>query len=504
MKIVLASSEAIPFAKTGGLADVASALSKALAEAGHEVTLFMPYYPQSTAKRGLNPDDFEVCPEKVSITVGSKEVEAGLRKASFPESSVTVYLIDQPRYFDRPELYHESGRDYQDNCERFIFFSRSVLEFADKLGLSPDIIHANDWQTGLIPALLKIEYQDRPGFEKTASVFTIHNMAFQGQYWHWDMLLTGIDWKYFNRHQMEFFGQLNLLKTGIVFSDMITTVSPTYAQEIRTERFGYGLNGVLDTHADRLVGILNGVDPTEWNPEIDPNLAAHYNASTVTQGKPLCKAALQERMGLPQKPEVPLLGTISRMTDQKGFSLILDAAENLLATDVQMVFLGTGDPYHEASFTDLAKRFPNKVATYIGFDESLAHQIEAGLDIFLMPSQFEPCGLNQMYSLIYGTVPLVHEVGGLADSVVDASGENLENGTANGFSFWHFDSTVLYRQMRRAIDMYLDKPIWNQLQHTGMSKDWSWKQSAQNYLSVYQRAGSYRANNTESVSASHG
>ncbi len=326
-------------------------------------------------------------------------------------------------------------------------------------------------------------------------------MAFQGQYWHWDMLLTGIDWKYFNRHQMEYFGQLNLLKTGIVFSDMITTVSPTYAKEIRTERFGYGLNGVLESHSDRLVGILNGVDTSEWNPETDPHLAAHYSVNTLSEGKAKCKAALQERMGLPRKPDTPLLGTISRMTDQKGFSLILDAAENLLATDVQMVFLGTGDPRHETAFSELAKRFPDKVATYIGFDEGLAHQIEAGLDLFLMPSQFEPCGLNQMYSLLYGTVPIVHEVGGLADSVVDAHAENLENGTANGFSFWHFDATVLYRQMRRAIDAYYDKPLWNQLIQNGMTKDWSWKQSAQNYLSVYQRASSYRNKSSQSVSA---
>lgn len=502
MKIVLASSEAIPFAKTGGLADVASALPKALAEAGHEVSLFLPYYQQSITSRGFTDSDFEPCPDKVMITIGSKDIEAGLLKATFPDSNVTVYLVDQPHYFDRPELYHENGRDYQDNCERFIFFSRSVLEFTEKLKLQPDVIHSNDWQTGLIPALLKIEFQDRPGFEKTASVFTIHNMAFQGQYWHWDMLLTGIDWKYFNRHQMEFFGQLNLLKTGIVFSDMITTVSPTYAQEIRTERFGYGLNGVLDTHADRLVGILNGVDTSEWNPETDAHIASNYNEQTVQQGKPECKAALQKRMGLPQKPDTPLLGTISRMTDQKGFSLILDAAENLLANDVQMIFLGTGDPFHEASFVDLANRFPDKVATYIGFDEILAHQIEAGLDIFLMPSQFEPCGLNQMYSLIYGTVPLVHEVGGLADSVVDASPLNLENGTANGISFWHFDATVLYRQMRRAMDLYSDQQTWNKLINTGMTKDWSWKQSAHNYLSVYQRACSIHASNTESVSTS--
>ncbi|QDT22740.1 glycogen synthase GlgA [Gimesia chilikensis] len=502
MKIVVASSEAIPFAKTGGLADVASALSKALADAGHEVSLFLPCYPQSIAKRGLNLDDFELCSEKVTISVGSKEVEARLRKTGFPGSSATVYLVEQARYFDRPELYHEGGRDYQDNCERFIFFSRAVMEFTKKLNLSPDIIHANDWQTGLIPALLNIEYEDQPGFEKTAAVYTIHNMAFQGQYWHWDMLLTGIDWKYFNRHQMEFFGQLNLLKTGIVFSDMVTTVSPTYAKEIRTEQFGYGLHGVLDSHSDRLVGILNGVDTTDWNPEIDPHIAANYSAKTVTEGKPRCKAALQERMGLPQKPDVPLLGAISRMTDQKGFSLILDAAENLLATDVQLVILGTGDPYHETSFSELARRFPDKVSTLIGFDEILAHQIEAGLDIFLMPSQFEPCGLNQMYSLIYGTVPIVHEVGGLADSVVDASDTNLENGTANGFSFWHFDATVLYRQMRRAIDMYNDKPTWQQLMQNGMTRDWSWKHSAQNYLSVYQQALSFRANSTESVSAS--
>lgn len=485
MRIVLASSEAVPFAKTGGLADVATALSKALSRQGHDVWLILPYY-RLNAKAG----EFNIEPTGCTITlnIGAKRVSAEIFRTKLPGSDVTVLLVDQPGYYQRDGLYQDNGRDFKDNCERFAFFSRAVLEAAQQLGLRPDVIHANDWQTGLIPALLAVEYRQRPGIETTSSVFTLHNMAFQGRFWHWDMLLTGLDWKYFNWRQMEFFGELNLLKTGIVFSDMITTVSPTYAREIQTAEYGCGLEGVLQSQREKLVGILNGVDTEEWNPAVDPHLARNYSVGSVSDGKPICKAALQKRMGLPANSAVPLFGMISRMTDQKGFDLIAECATEILQHDLQMVFLGTGEERYEHLLKRLSAEFPEKVAATIGFNEGLAHEIEAGADAYLMPSRFEPCGLNQMYSLVYGTVPVVRTVGGLADSVVDATAENLQSGTANGFRFDAYTSIELARQVRRALDAYHDHPTWQALIENGMRRDWSWNRSASEYIEVYQRA----------------
>ncbi len=492
MRIVIASSEAIPFSKTGGLADVASSLSKALAKHGHDVTLVTPYYRQILAKANgkvppLNPLD-----QTIRVPIGNRMVEGKLVLSTLPGSTVRVVLIDQPQYFDRTSLYGNGEGDYADNCERFAFFSRAVFEAATVLRLEPDILHANDWQTGLIPALLKAEYRWRGGFERTASVFTIHNMAFQGQFWHWDMLLTGLDWKYFNWHQMEFFGKLNLLKTGLSFADKITTVSPTYAREIQTPEFGYGLNGLLYSRRDDLVGILNGIDTEVWNPATDPLLPQRYNHATVSQGKPVCKLAVQNKYGLPDRPEVPLFGMISRMTSQKGLDLILDCMRQLTSLDLQMTFLGTGDPGYEHALKRLAAEFPTKVGVTIGYDEELSHLIEAGADIFLMPSQFEPCGLNQMYSLAYGTVPIVRAVGGLADSVVDASEVTLSQGTANGFSFYEYSSPVFFRQVCRAMGTYLDRKTWLQLIQTGMERDWSWNRSAYEYERAYEQACIHR------------
>lgn len=487
MRIVVASSEAVPFSKTGGLADVASALPKALSQIGHDVSIIAPHYPQIHAKhRDLPPvEDINVA---LRVPVGQKFVDAKVLKSHLPGSKVAVYLIDQPGYFDRPGIYVENDQDYRDNCERFVFFSRAVIEAADRLRLAPDVIHANDWQTGLIPALVSIEARHQTGHEQLASVFTIHNMAFQGRFWHWDMNLTRLDWKYFNWQQMEFFGHLNLLKTGISFADMITTVSPTYAREIQTPEFSYGLHGALAAHRDNLVGILNGVDTEIWNPATDPYIAKTYNADTVEAGKAACKAALQKRLGLPIRPDVPMFGGISRMTSQKGFSLIGQCADVLLDLDIQLVFLGTGDPRYEALLSELAAKHPEKVSTTIGYNEELSHQIEAGCDIFLMPSEFEPCGLNQMYSLIYGTVPIVRAVGGLADSVIDASDVNRANGTANGFSFTDFRGESLFWNICRARSMFADKTAWRQIQRQGMQRDWSWTHSAGEYVRVYERA----------------
>ena len=497
MRIVFASSEAVPFSKTGGLADVATALPKALAQIGHDVSLITPYYPQVIKKNSAEVPPIEQTGLILRVTVGPKLVEGRVLKSTLPGSRVTVYLIEQPIYFDRPGLYVEHDQDYRDNSERFVFFSRAVMEAAKSLGLSPQIVHANDWQTGLVPALVNIEYRKQSGFEQTASVFTVHNMAFQGQFWHWDMLLTGLDWKYFNWRQMECYGHLNLLKTGISFADIVTTVSPTYSREIQTPEFGCGLNGALSARQADLTGILNGVDTEIWNPATDPHIAKNYTVNSLDDGKAACKAALQSRLGLPVRPSVMVLGSISRMTHQKGYQLLEQCSSMLLDQDIQLVFLGSGEPRFEQFLTELAKAHPDKVSTTIGYDEALSHQIEAGSDAFLMPSEFEPCGLNQMYSLIYGTVPIVRAVGGLADSVVDASDENVLNGTANGFSFREFRSDVLFWNICRARALFSDKAKWLRLQQTGMKRDWSWKTSADEYVRAYDRALAKRLASTE-------
>lgn len=485
MHILLASSEAVPFAKTGGLADVATALSKALSDAGHRVTLVLPHYPQ------FQSAEWPACENSgttLRIAIGQSERTATLWRAELPHTDVNVVLVDEPEYFDRASLYQHSGNDFSDNCARFVFFSRTVLEIARTMDPRPDVIHCHDWQTGLIPALLELEYSNVPAFEQAASVMTIHNLAFQGRFWHWDMELTGLDWKHFNWKEVESYGELNLLKAGIVFADLITTVSPTYAREIQTQGFGCGLDPVLRSRADDLVGILNGVDDSVWNPRTDPLLARNFSASTVVDGKRACKAQLQSQLGLPQRDEPALFGMVSRMTNQKGLDLIAGCIEEVLTDDVQFAFLGTGDEYYQDWLRDLARRFPDRVSATIGFDEGLAHCIEAGADIYLMPSGYEPCGLNQMYSLTYGTVPIVHATGGLADSVIDATPENLANGTANGFSFHDYRAPVLRDQMFRAVQHYADKPGWLKLIQTGMNQDWSWNRSAAEYLRIYDRA----------------
>jgi starch synthase len=490
MRILFASTEAVPFAKTGGLADVAAALPKELKQAGHDVTLMLPYYPRLMSRKGGPGVSLQNTGATVDVAIRSDRITGQLLETSLPGSDVRVILVDCAEYFDREGLYGADGRDYIDNCERFVFFSRSVIQAAKTLNLRPEVIHANDWQTGLIPALLQIEERGRPPLRHTASVFTIHNMAFQGSFWHFDMPLTGLDWKYFNYQEMEFHGKLNLLKTGIVFADQITTVSPSYAQEIQTPEFGCGLDGVLSGRRADLTGILNGIDPDDWNPRTDPALPANYSIETwkLPDGKPACKRALQQEFDLPKRSDVPLFGMISRMTEQKGFDLLRDKMHEFLKRDLQLCFLGTGEPQIEAWLKDLAGRHGDRVAVYVGFDEGLAHRIEAGCDGYLMPSRFEPCGLNQMYSLRYGTVPIVHAVGGLADTVVDASEHALHHGTANGFSFHEYNADAFAHAMHRALEMYPNREAWSKLVENGMRQDWSWKPRAEAYLATYEKA----------------
>ena len=486
MRILMAASEATPFAKTGGLADVSSGLSRALAGLGHEVTLVLPYYRQ-TVKTHLAGESVG----KLTVPVGEKRVEAEIRSTTLPGSQVRVLLIDQPDYFDRPGLYTDKGHDFADNAERFIFFSRAVLEAARQLDLQPDVIHANDWQTGIIPALLASEYRLQPWFQKTASVFTIHNMAFQGRFPWWEYKLSGLRWDLFNWRQLEFYGELNLLKAGIAMSEVVTTVSPTYAKEICRPEFGYGLDPALQTRGDALVGILNGVDTTDWNPASDAALAQRYALDSVKDGKAACKAALQREVGLPVRPDAMLLGVISRLTDQKGLGLIASRAAELFRADVQFICLGAGEAKYENWLQELKVQFPTKVAAIVGFNEGLAHRIEAGIDAFLMPSQFEPCGLNQMYSSAYGTPPIVSNVGGLADSVVDCAPETIGNGTANGFKFSQFTADAFLTCVWRAVGVFQhDKPTWNRLIRNGMSRDWSWSRSAADYVRAYENARS--------------
>ncbi len=359
MNILLATSEAVPFAKTGGLADVCGALPIELARLGHQAAVIMPAYRQ-TRYCGLPIERLGI---DFIVPIGSKMVTGHLLRSTLPGGQVPVYLVEQDQYYDRDELYSVDGKDYIDNCERFVFFSRAVLEAMRLLELQVDLLHVNDWQTGLIPAYLKIEYHSVPRYRRMASLLTVHNLSYQGQFWHWDMLLTGLDWKYFNWHQMEFHGNLNLLKTGMVFADSINTVSPRYAQEIQSSPLGCGLEGVLQQRRGVLSGILNGIDPHEWDPATDPHLAANYNAESVCRGKPICKAALRQEMGLPTEPNVPLVGMVGRLIDQKGLDLVTDVMQRWVQTsDVQWAVLGTGQPKYHKFLETLAQRFPQRVA----------------------------------------------------------------------------------------------------------------------------------------------
>ncbi len=483
VNILLATSEAVPYAKTGGLADVCGTLPSELAQLGHRPVLVLPAYRRALwCGVPIEPMGIDFI-----VPIGSKTVTGHLLQSKLPGGEVPVYLIQQDQYYDRAELYREKDKDYVDNCERFVFFCRAVLELIRLLELNVDLLHANDWQTGLIPAYLKLEYRNLPRYRKIATLFTIHNLAYQGSFWHWDMLLTGLDWGHFNWREMEFYGKLNLMKTGLIFADSLNTVSRRYAEEIQTPEFGFGLQSVLQHRRGVLTGILNGVNRKEWDPATDRFLAANYSVETVDQGKPICKAALQEKFGLPRRADVPVVGVIGRIAHQKGFDLVASILPKWAESqDVQWVILGTGDSTLEERFRRLAAQYPQKVAVRIDFCDDSAHVIEAGADMFLMPSRFEPCGLNQMYSLLYGSVPIVRETGGLADTIVDTNERTLVERTANGFSFTQDNAAALNETLHRACAAYARRDVWRQLVETGMRQDWSWQRSARQYAALYE------------------
>lgn len=478
MRVLYCASEIVPLAKTGGLADVAGALPAALASRGVDIRLAMPRY------RGITLEQTGVGP--VAVRIGDRVLAGRVGEARLPGGHLPIWLVDQPELFDRPGLYGEAGRDYDDNLTRFTFFSRAILQWAGGQAWRADLIHCNDWQTALIPALLAA------GGAGTAStgpvtVMTIHNLAYQGVFPAEQFNGTGLPRSMFTMRGLEFWGQVNLLKGGLYFADVLSTVSETYAREIQSEEFGAGLDGVLRDRGEDLFGILNGVDYSAWDPAVDPFIAARYSADNLA-GKAACKRHLQEAFGLPAEPRTPLIGMVTRLADQKGLDLVAAVMTPLLATGTQLVVLGTGDPQYHTLLEEMARRFPAQVGARLGFDNALAHQIEAGADLFLMPSRYEPSGLNQLYSLRYGTVPVVRRTGGLADSIVDTTPETLERGGANGFVFEAYTSAALWDALRRALEAYQTPSVWLKVQRHGMRADFSWDRSAGRYLELYERA----------------
>jgi len=483
MKIAFVSSEVVPFSKTGGLADISGALPKFLEKLGHKVSVFTPLY--KAVKDKFRP---RKTGRAVSVPVGTDLVKGEIWQGTLPDSKVPVYFISHDAYYYRDGLYGDAKGDYSDNCSRFVFFSRAVIEAIRALGLEPDVIHSNDWQAGLIPVYSKLAYAGDAGISRAANVYTIHNLGYQGLFWHWDMPIINIGWEHFNYKELEFFNKINLVKGGIVFSDTITTVSPTYAKEIQSdEELGAGLRGVLKERTKDLVGILNGIDYAEWSPEVDALIPSKYSLAGMS-GKAICKKELQGEANFLKKPAVPLIGMITRLVDQKGLDLLAAVAEQLMAEDLQLVVLGTGlEKYHKL-LTQIAAKYPKKAAAFLKFDNRLAHWIEAGADIFLMPSRYEPSGLNQLYSLKYGTVPVVRATGGLADTITDAADAAVRAGKANGFSFAPYEANELLRTVRRALAAYHDATLWQQLVTTGMKQDWSWNRSATEYVAMYKEA----------------
>jgi len=473
LRILFVASEGLPFSKTGGLADVVEALPKALVALGHEVAVVLPRYRGTKTGAVVMPS--------VTIPMGGTRLRFPAIADGSMINGVRYFFVDDPAYFDRDDLYGGPGGDYPDNAERYSEFSRAAIEIAKHVWPC-DVIHCHDWQSALVPVLLRTTYSDDPLVRDIPVVFTIHNMGYHGLFGREALDRTGIPAGVFHPGGIEFFGSVNFLKGGLIFSDYLTTVSPKYAQEIQTREYGYGLDGVVRGRADRLVGILNGVDYTLWSPERDKFIAAKYSPKDLT-GKHACKQALLELFELPAEHLAkPVIGIVSRFADQKGFDLIAERAHELMHEDLLLVVLGTGDRKYEEFFRVLAAAFPGRVGVKIAYDNAAAHKVEAGSDMFLMPSRYEPCGLNQIYSLKYGTVPIVRATGGLDDTI---EAFDIQHGTGTGFKFAEYAGAALMRSVRQALHLFMDERIWRRIQLNGMAKDFSWKSSAVQYAKVY-------------------
>jgi starch synthase len=480
LRIVMIAAEASPFAKVGGLGDVIGALPRALVQLGVKPAVIIPAY-KTVQTCGFAVRSCKAIPG-FHIPMASFQEHAEVFQARL--DGMDVYMIGSRKYFDREGIYDDpaTGEGYPDDMERFIFFMKSALELILRLRAPVDIIHCHDYHTALVPGLLKTNYQEQPFFSDVGTLFTIHNMAYQGIFSKEALDYAGIAPEHFHpASPFEYWGRVNFMKAGIELADKVNTVSHTYSVETQTNpEFGMGLEGVLQDRKEDYTGIVNGIDYDEWDPQTDPFLPAHFSVRDIS-GKEKCKKYLQHRFHFPIRKSVPLAGMISRLTDQKGLDLVVEAMEEMMALDLQLIILGTGQKKYHKLFQQIASRYPRKVGLCLSFDNELAHKIEAGCDMFLMPSKFEPCGLNQLYSLRYGTIPIVRSTGGLADTVIP---HDRENGT--GFTFSKYSVEDMMGAIRQALKIYSNSPEWNALVIRAMSQDWSWDRSAREYLKLYQ------------------
>ncbi len=473
---MFAASEALPFAKTGGLGDVAGGLPRALAEAGCSVAVLLPLYGS------IDKNKLQKTASTITVMIGGRPYIGTLyKKEIFP--GVIHWFLHQPElYFSRPNIYGDQNGDYPDNDARFIFFNRAISKFPAAAGFTPHVVHVNDWHLGLAPLYLKLLTDGHP-LRGVPTVFSIHNLAYQGTFPRESYPLTGLPEKYFSPEGVEIWGKIGFMKTGILFADAVTAVSPTYAKEILGKELGFGLDKTLNHRKKALSGILNGIDVDNWNPATDKHLPAFYSAKKMA-GKVKCREALLKKLGLSDAPGRAVIGIVSRMVEQKGFDLITAAEKEIMKLNVTLVVLGTGQPKYEEDLRELAKKYPGRVGLTIGYDEDLAHLIEAGSDIFLMPSHFEPCGLNQMYSLRYGTVPVVRATGGLADTVVNWQPAKKKG---NGFVFVSATPLALVAAVKKAVKAFANKKEWDRIVQNGMAEDHSWRKSAEQYLALYRK-----------------
>ncbi len=483
LSILFVSAEMSPFAKTGGLADVAGSLPKALAELGHDVRVVMPRYR-------MIKGDFEYVTD-FPVQLDQSIETCVVRMTELPyklknrKKNLKVYFTDSYKFFDRDGIY-----GHFDDAERYVFFCKAVLKMLPKIGFKPDVIHCNDWHTGPLCLLLKEQYSNKKEYKNIATLYTIHNLEYQGHFTSYVVNLLNTSFDVFDSEKAEFYGMFNFMKTGLVYSDTISTVSQVYSEEIKTPQYGERLEGLLQKRSDDLFGILNGIDYTVFNPETDKSIVKNFNKDSI-EDKKFNKTALQKEMGLPTS-DIPVIGLISRLSGQKGLNLIIDRIDEMLSKDMQFVLLGTGDEYYHDQFRRIVEQYPDKIAIHLGFHAELAQRIYAGSDMFLMPSRFEPCGLGQMFSLRYGTIPVVRATGGLAETIIDYNSDN-ENG--NGFSFKNFSADEMMDAISRAINVYTQSPEqWNGLVTRAMESDFSWNASAKRYEELYHHTINKRKN----------
>lgn len=482
MKIVFASSEISPFIKTGGLADVAGALPKYINDEEFEFIAMMPLYGS------INRKDFSLKNTgAVSVPHRGSIVEAGLFSGLIPGSSVAVFFLEYNTFFDRKGAYQENGIDYEDNDERFAFFCRGVLEICRFLNFQPDVIHCNDWQTGLIPVYLKTLYKENRFFSGTSVLFTVHNLSYRGLF---DPVrainITGLPWSVFSINGVEFYGMFSFLKGGLYYSDFINTVSPTYSREIQTEESGMGLHGLLQSRSDSLSGIINGIDYSVWDPLTDAMIKKNYGTAN-TWDKIINSEWLCRFSDIEYDERIPIFGMITRLTEQKGIDLVASVTDEMMKRDLNLIILGTGDEYYHNIFSRFAVRYYGKLSVILRYDDPLSHLIYAGSDMFLMPSRFEPCGLSQLISLRYGTVPVVRDTGGLADTIIGYSPHDSSIIGANGFVFSDYSTAALLECIDRALELFKDRSVWRKIMLNGMNCDFSWKVSAGKYEELYRK-----------------